>query len=450
MGKNFYWRAIFESEGEIRMISNLLDLLKNNPKLHAWNFRVVSTDSYQLFFIKRQLDMNREVVVDEYIINIFTKEVINRKELIGHATFSIYPTMSLEEVNEKIEEQIALCKYTLSPTYKLPKKANIKPIIKEKLFEKHTLKEAAFVAADALFEEDNFDKGYINSSEIFVNYVETKYFDSNDNVFVYASTYGQIEFVITWKDKGDVNEVEVYKFIEFDSLDNKYIQSQAHKAFLEAGSRISAIKTPQIQGIKLLLTGEYVKKYFLHFVEKIKADNIYNNLSDYKISDTIFSGKDKLTIRLEPTMKHSTKGAPFDKEGTALKKVVVIDKGVIKNIWGSNAYSQYLNKTPNGLYENIVVSSGTLTEEQLEGEDYLEILELSDFEIDTVTGSFGSEIRLAYLYRNKEKIVVTGGSISGNVYTSMDDAIFSNETEQINNYLGPKKVLLSNINFNKG
>ena len=259
------------------MISNLLDLLKNNENLHAWNFKIVSTDSYQLFFIKQELDMNREVVVDEYIVNIFTKETINKKEYIGSATFSIYPTMSMEELKNKIDEQIALCKYTLTPAYKLPKKSNIKPIIKEKLFENHTLKDAAFIAADALFEEDNFSKGFINSAEIFINYEETKYFDSNDNVFVYANTYGQIEFVISWFDVKTASEGEVYKYIEFDSLNDKYIQNQAHKAFLEAGSKTNAIKTPQLSNINLLLTGEYVKKYFFHFVDKIKADNIYNN-----------------------------------------------------------------------------------------------------------------------------------------------------------------------------
>ena len=431
------------------MISNLLDLLKNNEKLHGWNFQVISKDSYQLFFIKQELDMNREVVVDEYIINIFTKDIVNKKEMIGQATFSIYPTMSKEEVNEKIEEQIGLCKYTNMPFYKLPKKADIKPVIKEKSFQNHTLKEAAFVAADALFEADNFKNGHINSAEIFVNYVETKYFDSNDNVFVYSSTNGQIEFVITWNEKGE--EIETYKYIEFDSLDDKYIQNQANKAFLEAGNKIKAMKTPEITNAKLLLTGEYAKRYFSHFVDKVMVDNIYHNLSDYAVGDKIFDGGDNLTIRLEPTMKHSTKGAPFDIEGTALRKLVVIEKGIVKNLWGSNAYSQLMHKTPVGLYNNTVVSSGTLKDEDLEEETYVEIIELSDFEIDIVTGNFGSEIRLAYLYqKNKERQIITNGSISGNVYNSIKETKFSNETEQINNYVGPKKVLLSNVSFNKG
>ena len=110
-----------------------------------------------------------------------------------------------------------------------------------------------------------------------------------------------------------------------------------------------------------------------------------------------------------------------------------------------------MHKTPVGLYNNTVVSSGTLKDEDLEEETYVEIIELSDFEIDIVTGNFGSEIRLAYLYqKNKERQIITNGSISGNVYNSIKETKFSNETEQINNYVGPKKVLLSNVSFNKG
>ena len=432
------------------MISELLDILKKHPRLHAWNFKIVTNDSYQLFFIKQDLDMNREVSVEEYFVNIFVKQVENDKEKIGKSSFSIYPSMTMEEVKEKIDEQIELAKYTLNKPYNMPKKANIKPVFKEFGFENHSLKEAAFIAADALFEADKFNKGYINSAEIFINHTETRFFDSNDNVFLYTNASGKIEFVITWAEKNE--EVEIYKFIEFDSLDNKYIQSQANKAFLEAGNRIKAIKTPHITNAKLLLTGEYVKEYFSHFIEKIKADNIYNNLSDLNVGDKISKNKgDFITIRLEPTMKHSTKGAPFDEEGLALKKLSVIEKGVVKNLWGSNAYSQYLHKIPNGNYKNMVVNSGTLQEEDLEDETYVEVIALSGFEIDTVTGDFGSEIRLAYLHqKNKEKIVITGGSVSGNVYDSIDTVLFSNETEQINNYFGPKKVLLDKVNFNRG
>ena len=55
------------------MISNLLNALKNNNKLYAWNMKFVEKNSYQLFFIKQELDMNREVKVTEYYVKIYVK-----------------------------------------------------------------------------------------------------------------------------------------------------------------------------------------------------------------------------------------------------------------------------------------------------------------------------------------------------------------------------------------
>ena len=56
------------------MISNLLNILKSDERLYGWNVKVTTTSSYQLFFIRQQLDMNREVVVDDYDVTIFIKE----------------------------------------------------------------------------------------------------------------------------------------------------------------------------------------------------------------------------------------------------------------------------------------------------------------------------------------------------------------------------------------
>ena len=434
------------------MISELLELLKNNEKIYAWNFKVDSINSYQLYFIKQKLDMNREVKVDEYNVTIFTLENVNGKEMIGSSSFNIYPSMSMDEVKAKLEEQISFCKYSVNKPYAFPKKVNLKPVSKELGFSGYSLKEAAFVAADALFEADKFDKGYINSSEIFINFIETRFFDSNGNVFLYTREKGEIELIATWKEKGE--EVEIYKYFEFDNLDSIFIQNEATKVLIEASNRVKAIKTPSISNIKVLLTGDYVKEYFLHFAYKANTDSIYSNVSTIKVGENIQNNArlaDKISIRLEPTLKKSTYGAPFDKEGIGLKRLHVIEKGVVKNLWGSNAKSQYINKPVNGTYSNFVVSAGTLTQEELEDENYLEIIALSGFEIDELTGDFGSEIRLAYLHqKNKEMVIVTGGSISGNVYQSINTVKFNNDTKQNDNFIGPINVLIDNVSVNGG
>ena len=52
------------------------------------------------------------------------------------------------------------------------------------------------IAADALFEADKYHDGYINSSEIFIDFEEIRFFDSNGNIFLYTKESGKIEIVV--------------------------------------------------------------------------------------------------------------------------------------------------------------------------------------------------------------------------------------------------------------
>ena len=165
------------------MMDKIIELLKENPKIYAWNIMSSKKESYQLFFIKQELDMNRKVSTKEYAINIFTFKEDKKKNKIGHSKFKVYSSMSEDEIKEKIEEQIKICEYSLNDFYTLPKKTTIKKINKEYAFGSKNIKDAAFIAADALFEADKFDKGYINSSEIFINTDEVRFVDSNGNDF---------------------------------------------------------------------------------------------------------------------------------------------------------------------------------------------------------------------------------------------------------------------------
>lgn len=435
------------------MITSILNILKENQNIHAFNVKVVTKDVYQLYFIKQKLEMNREVVTEDYCVTIFCKQQVKGKDKIGKVSFNIYPSMSKDEIIAKVEEQISLCGYVLNDEYTLPKKMTLKAITKDVAFGNDlSLKEAAFLAADALFEADKFDKGYLNSSEIFIVSEDTKFYDSNGNTFQFMNLYGQIELVATWCEKNE--ETEAYKFFEFDNLDLKFIQKQANDVILEASNRHKAKQTPLVSNCKVLLTKKYAEMYFRHFVDKLNNANVYNHNSEYQPNQRIQEANgrnDLISIRLEPIMIGSSKGRTFDDEGIVLKRLHVFEKGVVKSFWGGNSYSQYLNRPVNGTYENMVVNAGSLQKDDLEEENYLEIISLSDFDIDLVTGEFGSEIRLAYLYlKNKEKQVVTGGSISGNIYKSLDSIRFSNDTIQINNYIGPEKVLLEKVNINQG
>ena len=247
----------------------------------------------------------------------------------------------------------------------------------------------------------------------------------------------------------DVHGGRVVKGVNFVNLVDAGDPVAVAKAYDEAGADeivfLDITASSDARETVIDMVREVAKNVFIPFT----VGGGIRTVDDFKA--LLREGADKISIRLEPTLKNSTYGAPFDSEGIGLRRLNIIEKGIVKNMWGSNAKSQYINKPVNGTFSNFVVNSGTLTNEQLEDETYLEVIALSGFEIDELTGDFGSEIRLAYLHqKNKEVSIVTGGSISGNVYESLQTVKFNNVTKQNNNFIGPINVMLDNVNINGG
>ena len=65
--------------------------------------------------------------------------------------------------------------------------------------------------------------------------------------------------------------------------------------------------------------------------------------------------------------------------------------------------------------------------------------------MDTFTGHFGGEIRLAYLIENGKVTPVTGGSINGNLIEAQRNMLFSKDRFVSANYEGPYAVKFFDI-----
>ena len=69
----------------------------------------------------------------------------------------------------------------------------------------------------------------------------------------------------------------------------------------------------------------------------------------------------------------------------------------------------------------------------------------SDFQMNSFTGHFGGEIRLAYWFDGKETHLVTGGSINGSIADCGGKMVFSLEKYDSENYHGPYAVSLPGV-----
>ena len=69
----------------------------------------------------------------------------------------------------------------------------------------------------------------------------------------------------------------------------------------------------------------------------------------------------------------------------------------------------------------------------------------SDFQMDSFSGHFGGEIRLAYLIENGKITPVTGGSINESLIEAQQNMRFSKERFVSAHYEGPYAVEFGNI-----
>ena len=76
---------------------------------------------------------------------------------------------------------------------------------------------------------------------------------------------------------------------------------------------------------------------------------------------------------------------------------------------------------------------------------YLEVVNFSDFQMDSFSGHFGGEIRLAYLCDGEKRIPVTGGSINGNILEAQKSLVFSSQIQTEESFEGPLAVCMEKI-----
>ena len=78
-------------------------------------------------------------------------------------------------------------------------------------------------------------------------------------------------------------------------------------------------------------------------------------------------------------------------------------------------------------------------------EPYLYAVTFSDFQMDTMSGHFGGEIRLAYLFDGERVRIVTGGSVNGSINACSGGMKFTTERYDSKNYSGPFAVMLPGV-----
>ncbi len=428
------------------MLEQIRKILMNQKDISGYKIKETLVQSNELFFVKKNVDMDRAKSVHHYNITVYVDFTEDGEQYKGSSTTSIHPTMNEGEIEKAIRDAAFAASFVKNHYYPLVKPAAFFTALPESNFARESLPYWMNEITKAIYKNDIYEKGGINSCEIFLNKTVTRIVNS-EGVDVSEESYRcMVEFITTWKEEGE--EIELYRCLDCSEFDAEVMADEVKNMLNICKEKAIAKNTPALKTSSVILTREAVKSFFAYYYSKSNASSVYNQSSTWKVGDQVQGDEvkgDRITLTLDPFMKNSTNSESFDSEGFPVKPVKIIDKGELKKFAADTRYAYYLDVEPTGNIGNVVIDSGSLSIEELKKEPYLITAAFSDFTVDSMTGDFCGEIRLAWYYDGKTTIPVTGGSITGNIAELHHEMYLSKERQKDNNFEGPAMVLLKNV-----
>lgn len=431
------------------MIKMILKTIQEKPAIDEFLIKTSTITSKELFFVKDNLQMSRGKDVEHITVTVFKNFEESGVKYKGSSITKIAPTMTYEEVSQKLDNAILSASFVKNPFYALvnPTK-DVAPKLISK-FSNGDITQSIIGLVKDLFSEGNTVPGaIINSCEFFINVTKSRILNSNGLDVRFDTYSGQIELIT--EAKANTEEVELFDVLDFADYDPSWIKDRVRKALEKTVLRTKALPLPQITDIPIVLTGEAVSTFFSYYGAKASGRMLYEGINQNKIGDMIQSQDsigDRVTLSLKPFIPNSTASRYYDNDGHFLQDTLLIEKGKLVNMLASKQYADYLNIPSTGSIGNVVVMPGTKTSQELKTGVYLELFNFSDFQMDAMTGNFGGEIRLGIYHDGKKDIPITLGSISGNAKAVETEMYFSKETQRLNGFIGPEIIKLKKISI---
>jgi len=429
------------------MINRLQELLAGIPELAAWRFSDRQIQGQELFFVRREVDMQRSKDVRRTYLTVYRDFQEGDKKYRGSVAVQIHPTYTAAEIRALIEQSLNSARYVRNQHYPLVEPSLEVPQMPASSFASRPLEEWLGPLAETIYAQEDSEKARINSAELFLNRIDNRIVNSHGLDVSYRSYSGYLELIV--EDDGKAGEVELYRELSFSEFQPEVLAAEVRDQLHRCRDRGAAGATPHLKRFPVLITGDPVPDFFEYYLTQSSAQSVYYGISTAKVGESIQGDAiagDTLSLTLEPFLKNSPSSAPVDVDGFALKPTRIIDAGKLERYWGPVRFCHYLDVPPTGAIGNVVVQPGTKTLDELREEPHLEVVYFSAFVSEPLTGDFGGEIRLAYhTDEDGKRHPVTGGSVSGNIRDVESHLRFSRETRSCAGFQGPLSVLLPEI-----
>lgn len=406
--------------------------------IERWRINEVKEESAELFFVKHTLDTRRIKDTHKFTVTVYRQSEKDGKKLVGNMSASVISSMSYEEIENAIESAYYAAQFAMNPYFDAPEKVTSDTIVKQGELARAPLAESAGKMAAAVFAADKNKHAYVNSTEVFCHKTFTHILTSEGTDVSFTDAVCKGDYVVQCKSPEDV---ELINQFEYDDVDTDALE-QGVKEYLDfVYDRACAQRVLKSGKYNVVLSGKNLAEILSYYTEKSAADMIYPGYSTWKIGDGVQGNVtgDALGLSLVATR-------PFSGDGIKMKDLKVIDDGRLLAMHGSTPFCRYLGIAPTGAYEKTrCENKGNVSFEDMKKQPCLWAVAFSDFQMDSFSGHFGGEIRLAYLIEDGKITPVTGGSINGSLIEAQQNMRFSKERFTSANYEGPYAIEFENI-----
>ncbi len=425
-------------------MEKLIQLLQTTEGVSAYEILRCDKEQAELYYVGKKLETNRAVEETSTTVRVYN----DFDEYRGDSSFEILASDDEGSIEEKLLETIERAKAVKNKWYPL---VETKENINEEYPLEKPLNEIATDIADAIFAGDHYQDGQLNATEIFVS-LEHKTFINSLGVEHHYDHFGaSYETIPTWK--GEKEEVELYDFQRLETIDKEAISKHIEEVLGFAQKRAAAKTLNEVEvdeNIPVVVQSEMVDVLTAQLVYDASYSNHYFKMNqinqDQAVSQTPFN------ITLKGVETGLTGSQVVDQNGVILGEKEIFHDGKLVGLWGGNRYGYYLNEEEVTGNLNCALVDGPRSDEgEIFKEKHLIVCNFSAPQLDWNSGYFGGEIRLALYFDGQQYIPLTGFSISGNIFESLQTVRFSTENEIVNefiSYSGPKYWIFEGMTFN--
>ncbi len=420
---------------------DIVKLLRQNKDITDFKVNSLFTESYENFFVLGKLETVRATSTEDAIVTVY----VDGDGVKGDSSFSVYASMTEEEVAKKIETAAKRAKLVKNKPYEIPTGDKLDVAISSN-FTSYEPCELAKMIAEAVKKADCYQNGSINALEIFIYKEKSSVVNSRGVDKSQVKYRAMIEAIPTWTENGE--SVELYEAYHFTDFNAEEITAEIDERMREVRDRQFAIK-PAPCTANVVLPAREVSHLIGEIVDSLNFATVYSHANVFSKGDVI--QKDRTGDVINVSMCHEIEGsrfsAIFDGDGVTLKDKKVIENGVAKAYYGSHRFGSYLGEEVTGDLRCVKLEKGTLTEDEIAKEPYFECVSLSGLQLDLYNDYIGGEIRLAYYYDGEKKVPVTGISMSGKLSDVLNAIRLAEKVVVKDNYQGPEKALLKNLSI---